>query len=66
MWGGGRGGLLGIALYVASKPVCGLTLYKIRSSILASSLKLSVLCARLRVGRVISGLLIVDHGFRFR
>ena len=58
--------LLDIALYVASKPMCGLTLYKLRSSVLTGSLKLSVLCEILRVGIVISGLLIVNHGFRFR
>ena len=52
--------------YVASKPECGLTLYKLRSSVLTSSLKLSVLCERLRIRIVISGLLIVNHGFRFR
>ena len=54
--------------YVASKPVCGLTLYKLRSSVLTtcSSLKLSVLCERLRIRIVISGLLTVNHGFRFR
>ena len=48
------------------EPVCGLTLYKLRSSVLTGSLKLSVLCEILRVGIVISGLLIVNHGFRFR
>ena len=32
--------------YVASKPVWGLPLYKIRRSVLTSSLKLSVLCER--------------------
>ena len=52
--------------YVASKPVCGLTSYKLRSSVLTSSLKLSVLCERLGIRIVISGLLIVNHGFRFR
>ena len=52
--------------YVASKPVCGLTLYKLRSSVLTSSLKLSVLCERLGIRIVIPGLLIVNHGFRFR
>ena len=51
--------------YVASKPVCGLTLYKLRSSVLTSSLKLSMLCERLRIRIVISGLLIVNHGFTF-
>ena len=51
---------------VASKPVCGPNLYKLRSSVLTSSLKLSVLCERLRIRIVISGLLIVNHGFRFR
>ena len=35
--------------YVASKPVCGLTSYKLRSSVLTSSLKLSVLCERLGI-----------------
>ena len=58
--------LLDIALYVASKPVCGLTLYKLRSSVLTSSLKLSVLCEKLRIGIVISGLLILNHRFKFR
>ena len=58
--------LLDIALYVASKPVCGLTLYKLRSSVLTGSLKLPVLCEILRVGIIISGLLIVNHVFRFR
>ena len=48
----------------ASKPECGI--YKLRSSVLTSSLKLSVLGERLRIGIVISGLLIVNHGFRFR
>ena len=52
--------------YVASKPVCGLTSYKLRSSVRTSSLKLSVLCERLGIRIVISGLLIVNHGFRFR
>ena len=52
--------------YVASKPVCGLTSYKLRSSVLTSSLKLSVLCERLGIRIVIFGLLIVNHGFRFR
>ena len=33
---------------------------------LTSSLKLSVLCERLGIRIVISGLLIVSHGFRFR
>ena len=36
--------LLDIALYVVSKPVCGLALYKLRNNVLTSSLKLSVLC----------------------
>ena len=36
------------------------------SSVLTSSLKLSVLYERLRVGIVISGLHIVNHDFRFR
>ena len=58
--------LLSESWYVASKPVCGLTSYKLRSSVLTSSLKLSVLCERLRIRIVISGLLIVNHGFRFR
>ena len=47
--------------YVASKPVCGLTSYKLRRSVLTSSLKPSVLCERLRIRIVISGLLIVNH-----
>ena len=51
---------------MASKPVYGLTSYKLRSSVLTSSLKLSVLCERLGIRIVISGLLIVNHGFRFR
>ena len=54
--------------YVASKFVCALTLtlYKQRSRVLTSSLKLSVLCERLRIRLVISGLLTGNHGFRFR
>ena len=52
--------------YVASKPVCGLTVYNIRSSVLTSFLKLSLLCERLGIRIVFSGLLIVNHGFRFR
>ena len=52
--------------YVACNPVCGLTSYKLRSSVRTSSLKLSVLCERLGIRIVISGLLIVNHGFRFR
>ena len=52
--------------YVASKPVCGLTSYKLKSSVLTSSLKLSVLCERLWIRIVISGLLIVNRGFKFR
>ena len=52
--------------YVASKPVCGLTSYKRRSSVLTSSLKMSVLFERLGISIVISGLLIVNHGFRIR
>ena len=53
-------------MHVASKPVCDLTSYKLRSCVLTSSLKLSVLCERLAIKIVISGLPIVNHGFRFR
>ena len=35
--------------YIASKPVFGLTLYKLKNSVLTSSLKLSVLCERLGI-----------------
>ena len=38
--------------YVASKPVCGPTLYKLKSNALTSSLKLSVLCKSFRIGIV--------------